>query len=91
MPVVTLTERAVRTAVRAAWLFDGTETLQPDPVVVFDEARIVSVDFGAVPPPDADLIDLGEATLLAGLIDTHVHLAFDASPDPVAGLERRSD
>ena len=37
------------------------------------------------------MIDLSGATLLPGLVDTHVHLAFDASADPVGALARRDD
>jgi imidazolonepropionase-like amidohydrolase len=88
---VTLTERDHRTALRAAWLFDGSETLRRDPVLVFEGSRIVSVDCGAAVPVDVEVVDLGEATLLPGLVDTHLHLAFDASPDPVTSLGRRSD
>ncbi len=84
-------ERETRTALRAAWLFDGSQTLKPNPVLVFEGSDIVSVDFGAGTPTDIDLVDFGEATLLPGLVDTHVHLAFDASPDPVANLLGRSD
>jgi imidazolonepropionase-like amidohydrolase len=36
-------------------------------------------------------VDLGGTTLLPGLIDTHVHLAFDASTEPVARLAARDD
>jgi imidazolonepropionase-like amidohydrolase len=90
---VTLTERDHRTALRAAWLFDGTGTLRRDPVVLVEGSRIVSVECGATAAAadDVAVVDLGEATLLPGLVDTHVHLAFDASPDPVAGLGARSD
>ncbi len=80
------------TALRAGWLFDGSGgPLRADPVVVLDGPMIVSVAFGVPPPPHAAVTDLGSATLLPGLVDTHVHLAFDASPDPVASLGRRSD
>jgi imidazolonepropionase-like amidohydrolase len=50
------------------------------------------IDFtGAQPPPGYQLIDLGEATLLPGLIDTHMHLVFDASTDPAGHLQAVSD
>ena len=91
MNSVTVRQRPRRTALRAAWLFDGMDTtLQPDPVVIFEGATIVSVGSGAA-PPDVEVVDLGEATLMPGLVDTHVHLAFDASFDPVTGLANRSD
>jgi imidazolonepropionase-like amidohydrolase len=37
--------------------------------------------------PDAARRDFGESTLMAGLFNCHVHLAFDAGQDPLAGLE----
>ncbi|WP_157249203.1 amidohydrolase family protein [Nonomuraea typhae] len=67
---------------RARRLFDGHE-LYEDRVVTIDGDRIAAVSG----PGRADL-DLGAATLLPGLIDCHVHLAFDAGPDPVAQLDR---
>lgn len=80
------------TFLRAAWLFDGTtSTLLRDPLLVLDGATITAVDHGVPPPADARLVDLDGATLLPGLIDTHVHLAFDASHDPVAGLLARDE
>jgi imidazolonepropionase-like amidohydrolase len=92
MTSMILTERPRRTALRAAWLFDGTgAALLADPVVVIEGASIVSVDTGGAAPSDVDVVDLGDATLLPGLVDTHVHLAFDASPDPVGRLAARSD
>ena len=89
-------ERSGRTALRAAWLFDGIRpTLMADPVVVLEGASIVSVAFGAAAAAAAAdvnvVVDLGEATLLPGLVDTHVHLVFDASPDPVGRLAGRSE
>jgi imidazolonepropionase-like amidohydrolase len=90
-----LTERPHRTVLRAAWLFDGTEAhLKADPVVVLDGPKISSIGFGAVAAAAADqdvVVDLGEVTLLPGLVDTHVHLGFDASADPVANLQARND
>ncbi|WP_063047129.1 amidohydrolase family protein [Nocardia pseudovaccinii] len=92
MTHLTVSERRRLTAVRAGWLFDGIGgQLVADPVVVLEGARIRSVEAGVVPPPGADVVDLGGATLLPGLIDTHVHLAFDAGADPVASLRARAD
>ncbi|WP_440086495.1 amidohydrolase family protein [Streptosporangium sp. LJ11] len=78
------------TVLRAAWLYDGIgPALTPDPVLVLDGGVIVAVGpFDGV-PQGATVVDLGGATLLPGLIDTHVHLAFDASPDPVGNLAGR--
>ena len=92
MTTATLTERGRLTALRAAWLFDGTSSaLVRDPLVVIDGGTIVTVDSGVAAPDGADLIDLDGAALLPGLIDTHVHLAFDASADPVGALAGRDD
>jgi len=91
-PTPTVTERGRLTALRAAWLFDGTgSALIPDPLVVIDGGIIVAVGSGAPAPDGADVVDLGGAALLPGLVDTHVHLAFDASADPIAALAARSD
>ncbi|OJY48949.1 amidohydrolase family protein [Pseudonocardia sp. 73-21] len=81
-----------RTAIRADRLFDGAASVA-DPLVVVEDRRITAVDSGprAPVPPDAELVELPGATLLPGLIDTHVHLCFDAGPDPVASLADRDD
>jgi imidazolonepropionase-like amidohydrolase len=80
------------TVLRAAWLYDGTSSrLVPDPTVVVDGGTIVSVEPGAPAPPGATVVDYLGATLLPGLVDTHVHLAFDASADPVGALAARDD
>lgn len=79
-------------AIHAAWLFDGVGSeLIADPLVVLDGATIVSVQQGVKPPDGAEVVDLGGATLMPGLIDTHVHLAFDSSADPVQTLAARTD
>jgi imidazolonepropionase-like amidohydrolase len=87
-----VTDRPRLVAIRAGWLFDGrSATLLTDPVLLVDGPTIVAVDRAVPPPPDARIVDLTDATLLPGLIDTHVHLAFDASADPVTALAGRDD
>ncbi|HET9970693.1 MAG TPA: amidohydrolase family protein [Streptosporangiaceae bacterium] len=87
-----MTERGRLTALRAAWLFDGTSSaLVRDPLVLIDGGAIVAVGSGVPDPEHADITELGGATLLPGLVDTHVHLAFDASPDPVGHLAGQDD
>src|SRR5512139_2586708 len=75
-------------ALRAARLFDG-EALVPSPMVVVDGTRIAAVGTDAV--AGIPVTDLGDVTLLPGLIDAHVHLTFDMSTEPVAHLAEASD
>ncbi len=92
MTITEVTERRRLTAIRASYLFDGvSSSLVAEPMLLLDGARIVAVDHGVAPPSDADVLDLSGATLLPGLVDTHVHLAFDAGPDVVASLAARTD
>ncbi len=75
-------------------MFDGTGAAPvADPVVLVEDGRITDVQAGprSAVPADPELIELPGATLLPGLIDTHVHLAFDASPDPVGALAARDN
>ena len=92
MANIRVTDRPRLTAILAGSLFDGVSgTLLTDPVLIVDGPTIVAVERAVAPPPDAHVVNLAGATLLPGLIDTHVHLAFDASADPVATLAERDD
>jgi imidazolonepropionase-like amidohydrolase len=77
---------------RAGQVFDGERTLGPATVVIQD-GRISDLDTsGASPPEGAEVVDFGpDACLLPGLIDAHVHLAFDASADVVTSLAACDD
>lgn len=71
-----------RTAIKAARIFDGTsETAKPNGVVVVEAGKIVAAGSGIAVPPGATVIDLGDATLLPGLIDAHVHLTGEIGPN----------
>ena len=60
--------------------------------VLVRDGHVVAVEGPRVDPPrDADLHDLGDVTLLPGLVDAHVHLAFEAGDDVVTPLVERTD
>jgi imidazolonepropionase-like amidohydrolase len=63
-------------ALKAARLFDGTsDRVITNAVVVIDGTRIQSV--GGAIPAGAEVIDLGDVTLLPGFIDAHTHLTAE--------------
>ncbi|HTQ37134.1 MAG TPA: amidohydrolase family protein [Steroidobacteraceae bacterium] len=78
------------TLLRAARMFDVvTGTVVPDAAVLVADGRIVAVGAAAVRSAGAAVLDLGDVTLLPGLIDAHTHITyhFDAhgrSGDDVA-------
>ena len=67
---------------KAARLFDGkSKSLLPNGMVVIQGNKIADVGSSLTAPPDANVIDLGDATLSPGFIDAHTHLTFDYSGD----------
>ncbi len=68
---------------KAAHLFDGrTGTLTSPGLVVVKGTKIAAVGPQSAIPAGARVIELGDATLLPGFIDAHVHLTDEASPNP---------
>ena len=74
-------DRAPRPVVlRAAHLFDSVSgKLVDHGVIVVVGRNIQTVGSNATIPADAQIIDLGDATLLPGFIDAHVHLSGESS------------
>jgi imidazolonepropionase-like amidohydrolase len=74
------------TVIRAGTLIDGTSNAPRKNQLVFVRAgRIEKVTDGAAPiPGDAKFIDLSNATVLPGLIDSHTHI-FLWGEDPAKG------
>ena len=71
------------TVIKARHLFDGVSGRLTEPaVVVVAGGRIVAVGPSAAIPADARVVDLGDATLLPGFIDAHVHIADEGSENP---------
>ncbi|HEY1271994.1 MAG TPA: amidohydrolase family protein, partial [Terriglobales bacterium] len=69
---------AQTTILRAARLIDGTGAPALHPAMIRVEGeRIVEVGSNLRVPASARVIDLGDATLLPGLIDLHTHLTGD--------------
>lgn len=62
-------------AIRAARMIDGrSDAIVANPVVIVAGGKITAVAPGLAIPAGAKVIDLGDMTLLPGLIDAHTHL-----------------
>ncbi len=67
---------------KAARLFDGkSNSLITPGVVVVTDGKIAGTGSSASVPTEAEVIDLGNATLLPGFIDAHTHLTMTYSED----------
>lgn len=78
---------SVPIALKAARLFDSTNgTLRSNAVVVVQGEKIVAAGSGAAIPSGARVIDLGDATLIAGFIDAHTHVTSEFNPNYYRGV-----
>src|ERR1700722_7872140 len=67
---------------KAARMFDGkSNSLTTPGLVVVTDNKITAAGSGASIPAGAQVIDLGDATLLPGFIDAHTHLTMMPSDD----------
>jgi imidazolonepropionase-like amidohydrolase len=71
----------------------GDETVGDGAVVIGDRTVAWAGPAGALPAEYAVLprTDYPGSTILAGLIDSHVHLGFDGGPDPAARMRGETD
>jgi imidazolonepropionase-like amidohydrolase len=69
-------------ALKAARMFDGkSNTLVNNAVVIVQGGKIVDAGPNVAVPADAQVIDLGDATISPGFMDGHTHLTLDFSGD----------
>jgi len=66
------------TVLKAARIFDGTsDRAVKNGMVIVEGTTIKAVGVGLAVPAGAEVIDLGDSTLLPGLIDSHTHVSFE--------------
>ena len=94
MTTAILTEQGRLTALRAAWLFDGTSSsMIRDPVVVIDGATIIAVDSVVSAPEGAAVVDLAGAALLPEVVAripgmvANTRRLYEAGAQMVAGTD----
>jgi imidazolonepropionase-like amidohydrolase len=84
LPAATLAQQPTGNTyvLKAARMFDGkSNTITKPGVVVVSNGKIVGVGDSAAIPAGAQVIDLGDATLLPGFIDAHTHLTMEYRED----------
>jgi len=74
-------------AVKAGRLIDPeTGTAATNPVILIEDGRFTAVGVGAAIPPGATVIDLGDLTVLPGLVDAHTHMALTYKEIPESNV-----
>jgi hypothetical protein len=83
--------KANTATIHAGGMFNGFVGTGPVTLRI-EDATIIDVDLDGHIPRSEITIDYGpRAWLLPGLIDSHVHLSFDAGPNPVESVKVATD
>src|SRR5450432_1829542 len=76
-------------AIKAGTLIDVVNgAVLKNQIILFDNDTIVTVGGAVAIPADAEVIDLGSATVLPGLIDCHTHITGQPGNDYYADIFR---
>lgn len=92
--LVQLDDDSGTTIIRGGTVLDGTGGRHEDATVVIRGGLVEALHLaGKAPPPpdDARLIDATGATVMPGIMDAHIHMQGNASPDPLRGHLEPSD
>jgi imidazolonepropionase-like amidohydrolase len=80
--------RAERLALRAARMLDVTSgQIVNGAVVLVEGEKVTAAGANLAIPRDAKVLDLGDVTVLPGLIDAHTHITYHFDPSGHFGLE----
>jgi imidazolonepropionase-like amidohydrolase len=81
LSILALGQAPTKIAIRAGKLIDGrSDKPLEKPLIVIENDKIVSVTSGGNAPQGAEVVDLGNATLLPGFIDVHTHVMLQGDP-----------
>ena len=79
-------------AIRAPRAFDGARLVDGGVVLMIDDGKIVGAGREPRPVPDGiEVVDHPDATVVPGLIDTHVHLCGDSLDGALTGSAAYDD
>ncbi len=81
---------AQKTVLLCKKLIDGTGKVIDNPAIIIEGKKIIGIVKKSEAPKEATVIDLGDYTVLPGLIDAHVHTNYNSDDYQVAHIRQSS-